>query len=111
MKKHLVLTSLITGIVAAAVTWSVDALLAAAGIPWLRTAGNGIVVGFLGALLTYQLLLRNRVIDEVNDHVRNALTVIIHTDSADDLRESMKQIDWTLKNSLRGKLGRRKAPR
>ena len=111
MKKHLVVKSLLVAIASAGITWSIDAMLAATGIPWLRTAGNASLIAILGFLVAYQVLLRDRVIDEVNDHVRNALTVIIHSDNPDDLRESMKQIDWTLRNSLRGKLDRRRTPR
>ena len=113
------LTFLIAGSLAGAVSAAFDALLLRHGVPSLEVLlVSNAVTAAAGGTLLLQIKIRQhekrqvledrlRKIADMNHHVRNALTVVAfygtrggNTASAERVSEAVKRIEWTLREVL-----------
>jgi hypothetical protein len=112
-------TAVISGLVVLACLLSADQLSVHYGLPLWQRAFDDVCGALIAALLVYRheyartksLSEKLKTIELMNHHVRNALQVIVdsvyvhgHAQQLDEIGDSVKRIDWALREILPGRV-------
>src|SRR5689334_9531134 len=100
--RSLLIKALAIGLAVATVVWMIETQVGLLNRDSLKDTSNNIVIGMLAGFAAYCLLLRKKIISEVNHHVRNSLVIILSSSNEDERRAALARIDWTLKRTLLG---------